>query len=251
MNWEQIRQARDDLTDYVVHFTRFHFSPNCNHPKGLLESILRCGYIRPSFAMLGNRFSRTPQPTIKGPDSAVCLTEQPISAILKTPHSRYAHYGVAFHKACLYEAGGRPVLYGGDSEIGRRLQSHEAGYQAGKDIYTGGLPEELQYLFVRYNPIIPGRGALYPVDFTWEREWRFKGDLPILLGQDWSRPPLITIIVQWDQDIPDVVRILSEVAALGNAWGHYISRIISFETAGTMLKLGDVRYARLETWPWP
>jgi hypothetical protein len=251
MNWQNIRQARDDLTDYVVHFTRHHFSPYFYHPKNLLEAILRCGYIKPSFAMLANRYNKTPQPTIKGPDPAVCLTEQPLSAVLKTPHSRYSHYGIAYHKACLFEQGARPVLYGGDTEIGRRLQPADSGYQAGKQIYSGGLPEHLQYLYVTYNPIIPGRGQLYPVDFTWEREWRYKGDLPIILGSDWSRPPLVTVIVQWDQDIPDFVRILSEIAAAGNAWGHYVSRIASLETAGRMLKARDMRYARLETWPWP
>lgn len=250
MNWERIREARHDLTDYVTHFTRYHLiNGQFFHPKSILATILQCGFINPTFAPLPNRHSRIPQPTIKGPHPAVCLTEQPISAVLKTPHSRYSHYGIAFHKACLYEFGARPVLYGSESEIGRRLKPDDPGYQADKQIYVGGLPDHLQYLFVTYKPIIPGRGELYPVDFTWEREWRFKGQLPILLRTDWS-PALVTIIVQSDQEIAEFQSVLAQIVASGNEWAAHVRRIISLETAARMLKVNDQRFARIESWPF-
>ena len=111
-DWERIRDARDDLTDYVIHFTKNVFRPVSQPARFTLAAILACGYIRPTFAPRPSRHINTPSPTIKGPCPAVCLTEQPIAAVLKMPGKRYSGYGIAYHKVPLYLAGGRPVLYG-------------------------------------------------------------------------------------------------------------------------------------------
>ena len=249
-NWQIIRQVRDDLTDYVVHFTRSSFvPPTLYQARDVLIQILRSGWINPTFAPMANRYKKVPQPTIRGPDPAVCLTEQPLSAVLKTPVTRYSHYGIAYHKVCLFDAGGRPVLYGSEQELGIRTWKGQPGYQEGKDIYTDGLPEHLQYLWVRYVPILPGRGEEYPIDFTWEREWRFKGPLKILLDTDWSRPPLGAIVVEKDTDVPVFSQLLDELSQ-SQPWALYLKQIVSLETAKRMLAAGDNRYARIETWPW-
>jgi hypothetical protein len=251
-DWEWIRSARADLTDYVVHFTKHCFRPPVwDRARDVLAKILTCGYIRPTFAFKPTRFNRTPRPTIKGPTPAVCLTEQPVSAILKTSTTPYSGYGIAYHKVPLYEAGGRPVLYGSQKELGRPLRQEEQGWEREKEVCTGGLPPELQYLWVRYKPLMAG-SADYPVDFTWEREWRVKVDgdgLPVLLRTDWYRPPKGIIIVERDEDIAFFREELAKLAVSGKEWSKHLTRIASLSTAKNKLKEGDDRYAKLDTWP--
>ena len=142
-DWERIRSDREDLTDYLVHFTRYRITPIFRKPRDVLTDILTEGFIKPSFAPMRSRNCATELPTIKGTEPAVCLTEQPISAILKMGQKRYSHYGIAYHKAHLYGQGARPVLYGTDSDL--KL-----------------LPPELQYLWVRYHPMVKGDRTDYP-----------------------------------------------------------------------------------------
>lgn len=178
-DWERIRASRDDLTDYVVHFTRYRAERSEGRfrhvsARDVLIEILGTGHLRPDYAARSNMYSRTPRATVKGPQTAVCLTEQPLWAAIKSRDAltlpRYSGYGIAYHKYLLYAAGGRPALYALQSCLGRRLRSDEAGWEQGKDIFTGGLPADLQYLWVNYQPDLPGN-CDYPIDFTWEREW--------------------------------------------------------------------------------
>src|SRR5262245_45070220 len=97
-HWEAIRAARDDLTDYVVHLTRTGTNGN---PLVTRLQILRSGVIRPTFGLKRLARQTTTSITVKGPDPAVCLTEQTIAAIFKTlpiVGDRYRGYGIAYHK---------------------------------------------------------------------------------------------------------------------------------------------------------
>ena len=252
-DWERIREKREDLTDYVIHFTKpVYGSTEYYSAKARLAKILRDGYIRPTFAPMPSRYRRTPAPTIKGPDPAVCLTEQPLWAFLETPTRKYSGYGIAYHKVPLFDAGGRAVLYGSERELGGRLREGEDGWEEGKEIYAGGLPRDLQYLWARYAPIIPGHGEAYPVDFTWEREWRIKPEppgLPIVLSTDWYEDATRAIIVERDEDVPVFRRGLKTLACEGQKWAERTLLIVSLETAREKLKQGDRRYGRIDTWP--
>jgi hypothetical protein len=113
-DWQAIRVARYDLTDYVVHLTKNQRQPFLKASK-VLKQILVTGFIKPTFAKMRSLNRSEELPTIKGPDPAVCLTEQPLWSLLKTLPiigSRYSGFGVAYHKVKLHAAGGRPVLYG-------------------------------------------------------------------------------------------------------------------------------------------
>ena len=163
-NWERIRNERLDLTDYVIHFTRDRIEPKrFRNAREVLIEILESGHIRPTFAPMRHRYTSTPRATVKGPFPAVCLTEQPLSAVLTSNriHGRYSGYGIAYHKVHLYWAGGGPVLYGSDSLLGRRLRENDVGYEEGKDKFVGGLPDSLQYLWANYAPALPGPSGLY------------------------------------------------------------------------------------------
>lgn len=229
-HWEEIRSAREDITDFVIHFTRNDFSSRGIHfAKDRLISILRDGAITPTFAPLGNRYNATPRPTIQGKTPVVCLTEQPLAAYIKSPHKKYSNYGIAFHKAVIHRFGGRPVLYATEEELRQ-------------------LPDSLKYLWTRYHPILPHQND-YPVDFTWEREWRFKGQLNILLETNLSPKPHGIVIVAYKREIPEFQELLSEISKSRNRDEYAQLRIISIETAMHKIKEGDLRYCRLETWP--
>ena len=132
--WERIREARHDLTDYVVHLTRARFLPYVA-PLDVLLEILRSGYIRPTFGRKQIKGSVAVVTTVKGPEPAVCLTEQPLSAILKILdliRDRYRGYGIAYHKVPLHMIGGLPVLYGTPDLLGRSVKVGEPSYQKDK-----------------------------------------------------------------------------------------------------------------------
>jgi hypothetical protein len=44
------------------------------------------------------------------------------------------------------------VIYSDVSILGTRIEQSEPAYADGKDIYSGGLPKDLQHVFVQYRP---------------------------------------------------------------------------------------------------
>ncbi|MGE3409013.1 MAG: abortive infection system antitoxin AbiGi family protein [Pirellulales bacterium] len=267
-DWQRIRLARTDLTDYVVHFTKGRriFSGECSFPgrpgfanaDTILLEILSDGHIQPTFAPIKSKTLGSTSNTVRGPWPAVCLTEQPLSAVLTTMRSagsRYSGFGVAYHKYALYSHGGRPVFYGTKDMMGRKLKMDEDGFQEGRDIYTDGIPTWLQYLWVQYKPTV-AHFSDYPIDFTWEREWRYvcrDKPLPIVLEQHQGiftkELPVGALIVERDSNVDAVRECLAAKTQQGFRWPAALNRIVSLETAERMLKAGDDRYARIETWP--
>jgi hypothetical protein len=147
------------------------------------------------------------------------------------------------------------VLYGSDQEIGKIIKEGQPGWEGGKEIYTGRLPPELQYLWVRYDPL--GISPFnYKVDFTWEREWKVKfpspwfknGGLPVGIGNPWSSERG-AILVSKEAEVSEVRLCVEQHRERGAEWARYIGKIISLEKALARLKADDLRYARLETWP--
>lgn len=262
-DWQRIRFERDDLTDYVIHFTRAAFMSD-DWPGGygndfeVFCKILREGAIRPTFGPFPTIRVGPPKfITVRGPWPAVCLTEQPLSAVVKTRSclsNRYSGFGFAYHKHDLFNFGARPVIYASRDILGTKLKPDHPDYQEGKDIFEGGLPASLQYLFVQYAPEI--NDQLYPKDFTWEREWRYccdrRGALPVFLSNRsldyYPHLPISALIVERDEHVGDVLCILADIAAAGERWAPF-TPVISLETASAMLGQGQTDYARIETWP--
>jgi len=172
--WERIRKERTDITDYVVHWVgRKSEEGKYVKPLETLLTIIKCGYLKPSFALRSSIYDRSERPTVKGPYPAVSFTEQSFENFViscKTLPDRYSPYGIALYKRALYQYGGRPVIYGSEDILGEPLKPNESGYEEGKEIYKGGLSKDYQYLWVRYQPIPNVDG--YVVDWTHEREWR-------------------------------------------------------------------------------
>jgi len=171
--WERIRKERTDITDYVIHWIRRRYEGGYIKPIETLLNIIKCGYLKPSFAPRPSFYRGPKRPTVKGPYPAVSFTEQTFENFLiscKILSDRYSPYGIALYKRALYEYGGRPVIYGSEDILGELLRPNEPGYEADKEIYKNGLSKDYQHLWVRYQPIPNVDG--YVVDWTHEREWR-------------------------------------------------------------------------------
>ncbi len=106
-----------------------------------------------------------------------------------------------------------------------------------------------------YDPVAMGPFP-YKVDFTWEREWRVKfpnwklqlDGLPVGLRNPWSLEQG-AVVVSKENEIPEVRCALARVQQSGATWTQFIGKIVSLERAAERLAAGDLRFARLETWP--
>jgi hypothetical protein len=157
--WEYIHSLRKDMTRYVIHLVRSRSEYGTGigdykfiHSFEVLKEILKDGYFKAGFSPMKSPLKPKTIITVKGPHPAVCFTEQPLSFILisnRADSSRYPLYGVALKKEQLYGHGGRPVIYGDDTLLGRRVKEGEPGFEPGKEIYKGGfLHPDIQYLWV-------------------------------------------------------------------------------------------------------
>lgn len=273
--WQNIRKARTDITDYVVHLTRMVVDLGDGRkevPGGfkLLKRIIRAGFLLPSFARRTTRH-RNQNATVRGRHKAVCFSGQPLEQIPVTlrhvcADTGYEGYGIALHKADLFNYGGRPAIYG-DESLFRTLD------------------DEFKYRWVRYCPVRPGGDD--PVDFTFEREWRSRvtdgqftpwnhklDGLPILLPDDFTRvailvagrwvfaktrAPNFRIIVKWDTDVKELHDFINQLKpATTPSTYHRIyyaavkkAQIISLEHVERKLDEGDAQYRRIEDLPFP
>lgn len=178
---------RFDLSDYLIHFYRdvdlrgknyIHFPEHCGFnnlahsdyldARFLLRCAIRHSKISASWSFRGG------VRTIYGESPAVCFTDMPISAFVKTSADRLSKgeniglYALLLPKADMFNIGARPVIYGLDG-FGLSLPS---GYGGNKRIIAPGLlPLNEQYRYVTYAP-----GS---IDWTHEREWRwpFRGNM--------------------------------------------------------------------------
>ncbi len=150
MNEKLLNIYRPDFTKFLLHLTKERIVKKENVEEKLkaidnLKSILSEGIIRG-----GSGF-------IKGPNKAVCFSEIPLPSLkfLVKPEpqeSRYRYYGICISKKAGFENGARPVIY---------LPDNEGDWIS---------PDE-KWRHVRFE--------YGNVDFTFEREWRLRGDLDI------------------------------------------------------------------------
>lgn len=281
-DWERIRKARNDITDYVIHWVKPRYEEGKRiEPFTTLIVILRCGYLKPGFGVRSSIYdtSKRKRPTVKGPYPAVCFTEQTLGNFIKSCQAlinRYSPYGIALHKRALYSYGGRPVIYGTENVLGQILPPDDPNYEEGKQICKDGLPREHQYLWVRYEPVPNSDG--YVIDWMHEREWRcrvkahyhaLEGNLPeegipILLPQMYDRDkwvrffPIVLVAKKEEKSsLADTVTdalprwkteckneyLLNYFAELPKV------KIVALDEVREHLEAGELDWARLETLP--
>ena len=136
---------RPDISDKIVHFTSGSSEAEAF---GNLYNIIMDGRINPSAR------------NVRGGHECVCFTEAPLTSMpggLVNPsaYSRYSPFGIIYDKQWAFAQGVRPVIYQPDDEYHLLSPNH-------------------QWRHVRYEP-----HAIPPIDFTWEREWRIQGPMPV------------------------------------------------------------------------
>lgn len=154
-----MKELRGDFTDSLVHFTR-------ERTGGLLQ-VRDVSENDASFSSLevlcqilesGKILGSNNKGFVKGADTAVCFTECPLSAVKlfasgpDVEKAKYRFYGIAISKKAAFNNGARPVIYLPDDE-------------------GDWIPESEKWRHVRFE-----YGS---VDWTFEREWRKRGDLEL------------------------------------------------------------------------
>lgn len=144
-------------TVMLAHFTRAHGTRGAFDN---LETILREARIGASKRM------------VRGDCAVVCLHEAALGA-LSLPLSydarrRYAPFGIAVDKRYAYQMGARPVIY---------MPLEEA---------KALLPAKELWRVVRLE-----LGGSKSVDWSFEREWRLVGDLPLV------RERIVALVETW------------------------------------------------------
>src|SRR5687768_15186047 len=99
-DWEIIRKVRTDISQYLLHTTKSRWDAMSSRlipPFEVLQTILFCGYLKPTFAIA----PQSNKATVRGPFPAVCLTEQPLQFFIRSAEAsltteRYTKFGVAF-----------------------------------------------------------------------------------------------------------------------------------------------------------
>ncbi|WP_272972465.1 hypothetical protein [Alteromonas australica] len=141
-----MEHKRNDITNSLVHLTK---GKDDNSGLDVLCCILNDGIIKGSGK----------SGFIKGPNPATCFTETPLSALKhfasvedEPEAARYRYYGIAINKKAAFEQGARPVIY---------LPNDEADW----------IPAEQKWRHVRYE--------YGQIDWTYEREWRIKGNFDL------------------------------------------------------------------------
>ncbi|HTS18033.1 MAG TPA: hypothetical protein VMP11_10710 [Verrucomicrobiae bacterium] len=182
----------------------------------VLLRIIDDGHIRAGWSMRGG------QPTIYGPRPACCFTEMPLYALLNYARERSDNqavdvYGVAILKSELFEAGGRPVIYG-LSGIHREIPAKERWPRM---LHSScGIAESEQYRYVAMN-----LGSDRRIDWSHEREWRWadvqdRCDCPglsVWLQDDAVRFSRAVVIVRTRDEAE---RVLDEIAQRIDAKSH-------------------------------
>lgn len=154
-----MKELRSDFTDSLVHFTRERTgdllqADDVSEDDSSFSSLeVLCQILE-----LGKIIGSNNKGFVKGADTAVCFTECPLSAVKlfasapEVEKAKYRFYGIAISKKAAFNNGARPVIYLPDDE-------------------GDWIPTDEKWRHVRFE-----YGS---VDWTFEREWRKKGDLEL------------------------------------------------------------------------
>ncbi|MCZ8355154.1 MAG: hypothetical protein O9340_10485 [Cyclobacteriaceae bacterium] len=162
---------RDDLSNKLIHLTS---DKEAQSGEEIFYEILDSG------KLIGS------SKTIRGGFKCICFSEAPISKLgllLSRENSirtKYSPFGVMIDKKYMFSLGARPVIYQPNNEFVQ-------------------LNNDNQYRHVIFDP---NNG----IDWTWEREWRYKADE---LSLD---PSVVTLIVP----TRDIVENIKESHNSGN-----------------------------------
>ena len=183
-------RKRDDLSKFLIHLSRDYdgFSADENLINILNEKKIEARNANCLFKHTLNKMNFTDK--LKNKFNTVCLTEAPLTQIQKLTsiipnrQIKLKPYGLIFWKDNLLEMGANPAFYINAKGTGlREYLLNQFEKQFSEYISFKGLKKyEEEY----YNEIIQYYSLInvidYNNDFSWEREWRFHGNLKFNYG---------------------------------------------------------------------
>lgn len=222
----------------------------------VLQQIISDGHIRATWAFRGGK------PTIYGPRAAVCFTEMPLHALVDyAKHRRETDvecYAVGLLKSEVFEAGGRPVIYGLSTPFSERNQANRVWPR--KLEPACGIAEQEQYRYVSTALSGPRQ-----IDWTHEREWRWVDHLdkcwcpglPVWMAEEPHSFSQVLIVVQTDEEADGILDQLKQLHdAGGNSYCVEFDRptldqtvVISLQQLRNELSDDALRTLRLEDIP--
>lgn len=222
----------------------------------VLRKIIADGHIRASWAF------RNGKPMIYGPRAAVCFTEMPLHALVDYAKQRSETdvecYAVGLLKSEVFEAGGRPVIYGLSTPY---TELNPTGRAWPRKLDPAcGIGEQEQYRYVTTALSGPRR-----IDWTHEREWRWVDHedkcwcpgLPVwMVGEPHSFSKVL-IVVQTDAEADDILDLLMQLHDSGgneftvefNRPTLYQTFVVSLQQLRDELSDDALRTLRLEDIP--
>ena len=274
--YERILNHREDMTQWVIHFTRADREGDGVEARDRLLRIVIDGLLKPGWSVRPTS-TGAPRRTIYGAKPVVCFTEQPLSSFVQYLEARsglrISGFGILTHKHDLYADGGRPVIYGMDCV--QEVPCGEQGYVEEQRTLRN-LNVDEQFRYSAFNPNIPGR----PLDWSHEREWRWPQGAN---EPAWSDPEEVGhfrlagsgtssangcsegrahVIVEREDDVKWLqTEVCSGLNSSGpprgdrsysDRWRRALAErvgVISLERVKAELGSGDRRFGRLETWP--
>ncbi|HCM1082078.1 TPA: hypothetical protein ACGU2T_004501 [Vibrio vulnificus] len=160
-NWKARIAQRSDITCGLIHLTRD------NGSNGILQVLLK---ILKEQKLIG---STTESGFIVGNTPAVCFQEAPLYSVAQNIYTeqeyrkqnssakvRYYGCGIQIEKQCVFQSGGRPVIYE-KTCIAKKM-----------------LPDSEYWRIVNFDLA----NDTSVIDWTHEREWRVPGDFEFNLG---------------------------------------------------------------------
>lgn len=254
--YDKSGEGRNVLSPYVEN--EYEIEEDAS-PFSVLKKILHDGYIHSSWSI------RNYTPSIYGPKSAVCFTEMPLYALIDYAKTRskkdglVSGYGLAFRRKELFDAGGRPVIYGLSGDYAETDYNENGVFQGRLLAKECGIGINEQY---RYVSTILHKGYGKTVDWTHEREWRWPlpydsvgvPGIPFFLASQYANYfSEVIVIVCTDEEKEETTEFLKNLydsgsTNVGIAYNTDViadTKVISLETIAHMKDI-DIHTMKIE-----
>lgn len=235
MDIRDVLNRRSDLSTFVVHLTRDLDGVSATsrlrsiltdreliaaNPMGFATSRLRAKASQPATA-----YSETATAALAG-QSVVSFSETPLEHIytlagdIEGRRCSFSKYGVAFTKVTARRMGVNPIWYL-DTTIGFDWPLVKA---VGNLVEVALDKEDPQNPIFSLTPFIDMMGSGANREFSWEREWRHRGNLEFAYSQ-------VAFALCPEEQVPELEKDFPSVRFLDPAWGleRMIAHLVGLE----------------------